>query len=111
MAKTLRTREEIPREDKWNLEDIFASDQEWEDRFKETEKLIGLAEKYKGKLAESAGLFIEGMEWADRLGLHLEDLYTYAKMRRDENNKIALYQGMTDRAGMLSVQAGSALLL
>ena len=109
MAKTLRKREEIPQEDKWRLEDIFPSDQEWEKRFKETEQLISLAEKYKGNLAQSPSMFIEGMEWADKLSLNLEDLYTYAKMRRDENNKISLYQGMTDRAGMLSVQAGSAL--
>ena len=27
-------------------------------------------------------MLIEGMEWADKLSLNLEDLYTYAKMRR-----------------------------
>ncbi len=109
MAKTLRLREEIPQEDKWKLEDIFASDEEWEKLLKETEKHISLAERFNGNLAKSTDLFIECMKWADKLGLYLEDLFTYARMRRDENNKIALYQGMTDRASMLSVQAGSAL--
>jgi len=109
LAKALRSREEIPQEDKWRLEDIFATDEEWEKKFKETEKLITLAEKYRGNLDQSPDMFIEGMEWADKLSLNLEDLYTYAKMRRDENNKISLYQGMADRAGMLSVQAGSAM--
>jgi len=109
LAKTLRLREEIPQEDKWKLEDIFASDEEWEKLLKETEKHISLAERFNGNLAKSTDLFIECMKWADKLGLYLEDLFTYARMRRDENNKIALYQGMTDRASMLSVQAGSAL--
>ncbi|NLI91787.1 MAG: oligoendopeptidase F [Peptococcaceae bacterium] len=109
MSEILRSREEIPQEDKWNLEDIFATDEAWEERYKETEKLIGLSGKYQGKLAESADLFVECLEWADHLGLNMEDLFTYARMRRDEDNRISRYQSMTDRASMLSVQAGSAL--
>jgi len=109
LPKTLRSREEIPQEYKWNLEDIFASNEAWEKLFRETEKLIGLAAKYQGSLSQSPEIFLECLEWADRLSLYLEDLYAYAKMRRDEDNRVAKYQEMTDRAGMLSVQAGSAL--
>jgi oligoendopeptidase F len=109
LSESLRTREEIPQEYKWQLEDIFSSDEEWENKFKETESMIALASGYKGRLAESTDLFLACMEWADKLSLNLEDLYTYARMRRDENNRSALYQGMTDRAGRLSVQAGGAL--
>lgn len=109
MSEVLRSREDIPQEHKWNLEDIFSSNEKWEELFKETEKMIGLHEKYNGKLADSADVFIDCLEWADKLGLHIEDLFTYARMRRDEDNRIALYQGMTDRASMLSVQVGSAL--
>ena len=105
----LRERKDIPAEYKWKLEDIFSSNEEWEKTFKETEKLIDYAEKYKGKLAESPDIFLECMEWADNLSLNIEELYTYAKMRRDEDNRIALYQGMTDKASMLSVRAGSAM--
>lgn len=109
MSEILRLREEIPQEDKWNLEDIFATDQAWEDTYKETAKTIQLAEKYYGNLAASVDLFVECLEWADSLSLSIEDLFTYAKMRRDEDNRISLYQGMTDRASMLAVQASSAL--
>lgn len=109
MPEVLRSREEIPQEHKWKLEDIFISDQAWEERFKETEKLLGLSEKYRGNLGKSSDLFVECLEWTDQLSLNIEDLYTYARMRRDEDNRLAGYQGLTDRAGMLSVQAGSAL--
>jgi oligoendopeptidase F len=109
LPEVLRSREEIPEKDKWRLEDIFATDEAWEERFKETEKLIGLASQYYGKLAVSADLFVECLEWADHLSLNMEDLFTYARMRRDEDNRISRYQSMTDRASMLSVQAGSAL--
>ncbi|RNC29337.1 MAG: Oligoendopeptidase F, plasmid [Candidatus Dichloromethanomonas elyunquensis] len=109
MSEVLRSREEIPQKDRWSLEDIFATDEAWEKRYKETEKLIGLSEKYRGKIGQSADLFVECLEWADHLGLNMEDLFTYARMRRDEDNRISRYQSMTDRASMLSVQAGSAL--
>ena len=109
MSETLRTREEIPREYKWKLEDIFATNEDWEKLFQETAQMIEEKDKYKGRLAESADLFLQCLEWADKLSLYLEELYTYARMRRDEDNRIALYQGMTDRASMFSVQAGSAL--
>ncbi len=109
MSQVLRSREEILQEHKWNLEDIFASDEAWEECFKETEKLIVFSEKYRGNLAQSADIFAECLEWADNLSLNIEDLFTYARMRRDEDNRISRYQGMTDRASMLSVQAGSTL--
>ncbi len=109
MSEALRSREDIPQGYKWKLEDIFASDEEWEKLFKETEKIVSLSGKYNGKLAESADLFVECLEWADKLSLNIEELFTYARMRRDEDNRLARYQGMTDRASMLSVQAGSVL--
>ncbi|NLP44722.1 MAG: oligoendopeptidase F [Peptococcaceae bacterium] len=109
MVHELRERKDIPAEYKWKLEDIFSSNEEWEKTFLEAEKLIGFAEKYRGKLAESPDLFVECLEWSDNLSLNIEELYTYARMRRDEDNRIAVYQGMTDKASMLSVRAGSAL--
>lgn len=109
MAKVLRTREEIPQEYKWKLEDIFASDEEWEQKFQEAESLIGLVDNYQGRMAESPEKFKETMAWVDKLGLYLDNLYAYARMRRDENNKVATYQAMTDRAERLSVKVGSAL--
>lgn len=109
MSEVLRGREEIAEQDKWKLEDIFVSNEKWEQLLAETQDMLPLAEKYRGKLAESADVFLGCLEWAEKLGLNIEDLYTYARMRRDEDNRISLYQGMADRAGMLSVQAGSAL--
>lgn len=109
MSEILRSREEIPQEYKWRLEDIFSNDDEWEKTFILAEKTVGEAQKFIGQLHQNVDTFIECLKWAENLGLYLENLYTYAKMRRDEDNRIAKYQGLTDRAGMLSVQAGSAL--
>ena len=109
MSEKLKSREEIPEEYKWNLEDIFRSDEEWEKTFKEAEQTLSKAKEYIGRLGDNIDIFMGCLEWADKLGIYLEDLYTYAKMKRDEDNRIGKYQGMTDRAGMFLVQAGSAL--
>jgi len=109
LSEILRSREEIPQEDKWRLEDIFISDDEWEKTFALAEKTVAEAQKFAGKLNQSVDIFVDCLKWAESLGLYLENLYTYAKMRRDEDNRIPKYQGLTDRASMLSVQAGSAL--
>lgn len=109
MSDILRSRDEIPQEHKWRLEDIFSNDEEWEKLFIETEEMVSRFDNFKGKLGDNADILIECIDWSDKLSLCLGELYTYARMRRDEDNRISRYQGMTDRAGMLSVQAGSAL--
>lgn len=109
MTEALRSREEIPEEYKWNLEDIFPSTVEWERVFKKTEEMIKQAEKYRGKMASSADMLAECLEWADELSLYLEELFSYARMKRDEDNRVTRYQAMTDRASTLAVKVVSAL--
>lgn len=104
----LKARTEIADQYKWKLEDIFATDQAWEQEFKQAEKLMEEARNFQGRLGESPAVLAECFEWMDKLGLSIEEVYTYARMRRDEDNRQARYQEMTDKAGALSVRAGSA---
>lgn len=108
MSLKLKSRTEIPDTFKWKLEDIFASDTAWEDEFKLAEKLSEEAGKYQGHLQERPENLVHCFQWMDDLGQKIEELYTYARMRRDEDNRQARYQAMTDRAGMLSVRISSA---
>ncbi|WP_434512635.1 oligoendopeptidase F [Desulfitobacterium sp. AusDCA] len=104
----LKSRSEIPEEHKWHLEDIFPSNQAWEDEFARVEKSLDQASQYQGNLGESADRLLACLNLMDEIGSDLEEIYTYARMRRDEDNREAIYQGMTDRAGALSVKLGSA---
>lgn len=105
----LKSRSEIPDEYKWNLEDIFSSNEAWEESFVKVEKSLKSASQFQGKLGQSADQLLACLEWMDNVGSDLEEIYTYARMRRDEDNREAMYQGMTDRAGSLSVKLSSAL--
>jgi len=104
----LKSRAEIPDADKWHLEDIFADNNEWEQEFAQVEKLLKEGKKFQGHLAENADTLISCFEWMDDLSLRLEEVYAYARMRRDEDNRIANYQALTDRAGALAVKVSSA---
>ncbi|MDR2737272.1 MAG: oligoendopeptidase F [Gracilibacteraceae bacterium] len=109
MTEKLRTRAEIPAEHKWRLEEIFPDDQAWETLFADTRRLMDDVSLYEGKLADGADVLLKCLAWAEILDGNLEELYTYARMRRDEDNRVGLYQAMTDRAGSLGVDLGSCM--
>lgn len=71
--------------------------------------MTGEAGSYQGRLGESAGILLEVLRMQDRLSELMEKIYTYARMRRDEDNTNAVYQALTDRAGSLNTRVSTAL--
>ena len=104
----LKSRAEIPDINKWHLEDIFSDNKRWEEEFALVEKLLEEGKKFQGHLADNSDTLIACFEWMDDLSLRIEEIYAYARMRRDEDNRIANYQALTDRAGALAVKVSSA---
>ncbi|EOR22256.1 oligoendopeptidase F [Niallia nealsonii AAU1] len=66
-VKKLPLRNEVPAEDTWRLEDIFASDEEWDKEFEEVKNLSQKATEYQGKLADSADVLYEALQYQDEL--------------------------------------------
>ncbi|MEK5323664.1 oligoendopeptidase F [Aeribacillus sp. FSL M8-0254] len=106
-VKRLPKREEIPVEYTWRLEDIFASDDEWEKEFEEVKQLIPKIGEYRGKLGQSSDLLYEALSYQDSVMERLGKLYTYAHMRYDQDTTNSFYQGLNDRAANLYTQASS----
>ncbi|MDA8220349.1 oligoendopeptidase F [Desulfosporosinus sp.] len=106
--KKLKTRAEIPEANKWHLEDVFFDNNQWEAEYSHVEKLLEEGKKFEGHLADNADMLISCFEWMDDLSLRIEEVYAYSRMRRDEDNRIANYQALTDRAGALAVKVSSA---
>ncbi|ODA41263.1 oligoendopeptidase F [Desulfosporosinus sp. BG] len=104
----LKSRAEIPEDHKWHLEDIFSDNDQWEKEFSHIEQLLGVGKKFEGHLADTPDTLIACFEWLDDLSIRIEEVYSYARMRRDEDNRNATYQALTDRAGALAVKVGSA---
>jgi oligoendopeptidase F len=108
LAKSLQKREEVPVEQTWNLEDIFSTDEEWENEFKEIQTMFPDLEACKGTLANSALALFSALENQNEITERLGRLYTYAHMRYDQDTTNSFYQGLNDRAASLASQVGQA---
>ncbi|MED5051880.1 oligoendopeptidase F [Anoxybacillus rupiensis] len=108
-VKSLPKRNEIPIEETWRLEDIFPSDEAWEQEFQEVKKMLPQLADYQGRLGESADVFYEALQYQDHLSLRLDKLYTYAHMRYDQDTTNSFYQSLNDRIKGLYSAASSAM--
>lgn len=109
MHEKLPTRQEVPDKDKWRLEDIYATDAQWERDFQELRIMSKEIQAYKGRLGESARVLLETLQAEERLQQLNEKIYAYARMRRDEDNTNAVYQALTDRADSISTEVQTAV--
>lgn len=100
--KALPKRDEIESKYKWKLEDIYASDAQWEDDFTKVKNLSEGISKHKGHLAESAENLLNCLKACDELLSSNDKLFVYARMKRDEDNANHVYQAIADRASVLS---------
>ena len=106
-SNRLPTRQEIPDEMKWRLEDIYANDDLWsQDYHWVTENLPVLGE-FAGQLGTSGQVLLDCLRLRDQILEKFERLYVYARMRQDEDNTDPKYQALVDRAETLGVQVGS----
>jgi oligoendopeptidase F len=110
MAETnLPSRKSADKRWQWRLEDLYATNEDWEKEYMQADGMIPKAAAWEGRLGESPGALLQALEDIAALSLLVERLYCYAQMRRDEDNAESLYQGMTDRAVALSVRVSGAL--
>ncbi|WP_338449033.1 oligoendopeptidase F [Niallia oryzisoli] len=105
----LPARSEIAVEDTWRLEDIFASDEAWEQEFQEVKSLIPGVKEFQGKLGESADTLYQALNYQDQLLERLGKLFAYSHMRFDQDTTNSFYQGLDDRMKNLYSQAASSL--
>jgi len=109
MAKTLPTRKDVPVQYTWRLEDIFATDEQWEEEFQAITALLPKFSEYKGKLGESAQTLYEALQYRDHVLFRLGKLYAYAHMRHDEDTANSFYQAFETRAESLYAEAGNVM--
>jgi oligoendopeptidase F len=105
----LKDRSEIENQYKWDLESMYSSIDKWEEDFLKAESLIGKIKEYKGKIMDSPESLLSVINVNLELDRTLENVFTFSKMKLDENTKISKYQGMTAKSQSLGVKAGEAV--
>ena len=99
-----KKRSEVKKEDKWNVEAIFATDDLWDKEYKLLKNDINKINDYKGKLKDSVKILKDLIEADVSLNRRLDRLYTYSHMRHDEDIKNEKYKTSYDLAYNLFVE-------
>ncbi|WP_026693289.1 oligoendopeptidase F [Peribacillus kribbensis] len=107
-VNTLPARNEVPVNETWKLEDIFATDRDWETEFNSLKEELKKAEAFRGTLGDSPEKLFTALQFQDEVMERLGKLYTYAHMRYDQDTTNSFFQGFDDRAKNLYSQAASA---
>ncbi|MCL1873322.1 MAG: oligoendopeptidase F [Clostridiales bacterium] len=108
-SKTIPNRQDIPKQYQWDLSDLYPDDSSWERDLRELRGLLPQAKKYQGRLAESPVVLLEFFRYEEQLSRLLDKVYTYASMKKDEDNRLSHYQSMEDQAQGLAVEIEAAL--
>ncbi|WP_277586418.1 oligoendopeptidase F [Psychrobacillus antarcticus] len=103
------TRDEVAENLTWKLEDIFASNDEWEKEYQEVSALSEKASSYQGTVNNGANALLEVLTYRDEITSRLRKLYTFAHMRTDQDTANSTYQAMDSRIKSLYVKVSTEL--
>lgn len=108
-SKKLRERSEIEAKYRWNIEAMYPNEDLWEADFAACSQSAEAFGRFAGHLGDSASLLLEALEEKDRIWQKLERVYVYARMKKDEDNRVSRYQALNDRCGSLIAKASAAM--
>ncbi len=106
--KGVPTRDTIEDKHKWDLTDLYESDEAWEKDIEKVNQLVERSKEFVGKLASSPEIMFTCFEVRNELSIITAKLFQYARLNQDMDNRVSKYQAMTERASLLSSNAGAA---
>jgi len=102
-------RSEIAAEYKWDLDSMYASDEEWEAAFAEVKERIPDLREYEGRVAEDGETLLAALEREEAVMRELSKVVSYANLRSAEDTRNQEFQALSARAQSLSAEAQSAV--
>ena len=101
-------RSEIDEAHTWELSSLFDGDDHWDAAFKEALATLDEIRAFEGRMTSDAETLLEGLETYEEIMREVEQVTTYARLRRDEDTRDDAGQAMASRAQSLSAEASSA---
>ena len=102
-----RTRESTPEAYKWNLAELFPSDEAWDAEKARISSEFAKAREFKGTLSTSASRLQEALDVQTAQDKAFSRLALYASLKADEDTRNAKYQGMKDQVIQLAAAFGA----
>jgi len=104
---TYKNRNEVPLQERWNLADIFADDNSWEEDYRLIEKMAVELNQFDGQIHDGKSLY-QYLTKREELSFHFNKLYAYSMLMVDEDTRETKSQSYLDRAKQLSVKISAA---
>lgn len=104
----LKNRKDMDPRYMWDFTHMFATREEWEKAFAETESLVKEIASFEGTLGESAASLQKTLDFYYAAGEKLERVFLYAMLHKASDNSDSEYQKMEARATSLLVSANAA---
>ena len=97
MSETIRERKDIPLKDTWALEDLYATDADWEKALARMQARMPELSEFEGKLAQNGQTLCAFLALLEELDTQAESLGNYAMRRGDQDTRDANYQAMNGK--------------
>jgi len=104
----LRTRAEVPVEQTWRLEDIFATTEAWESALAQATIDLQAMDRYRGRVGEGADLLLEYLQAIEGLQVRISQVTWYADFKLAVDRTNPGNQALAARSRPLA--AGSAAM-
>ena len=101
--KTLE-REEIPTRFRWDIESLYPNQNDWEKDIQEINQLLDKLGGMKPTFLKNALSLFHCLQLKDQILQLFQHVFTYAEMRKDEDNENNQYQTLFMRANDLSTK-------
>ena len=101
-------RADVPAKDKWAIQDLFATDDDWRAALAKAKEFIPRITAFRGRLAESGAALLSFFRLDDEISLAFDALVHYAQRRSDEDTRVAAYQEMVSQVTRFAVEIQSA---
>jgi len=100
LSKELKNREDIADEYKWNLNDIYSDDDEFEAELEKALKKVKNIEEYKKHFTENPQKLLNALNEIINIEENISRIYSYAHMKYDQDTQNEKYQNYKNKAMM-----------
>ena len=92
---------------KWNLADIYPTEEAWRAATVRILAEIPELKSFKGTLGKSAARLADALDMVTRLNKELSRAFVYASMHSDQDTRVSKYQGMQQEMLQAAAQLGA----
>lgn len=102
----LKQRQDVEDKYKWNIEDLFSTDADFEKQFEAVKEEFKELQKYKGKITTSN--LLEVLKLRDDVSTKTSLLHVYSNLKHNEDSTNSTYQALSSKTASLGSLHGAS---